>query len=135
MRISMSTASRYKGIEARGWALSCSQDGRGRVHLQSLVRVTEAVAGWRRGADVEAIHEIAVAIADLSARLRLDRGACTVDEFAAAALGHIEQFSPKHVAAFTRPHVRQLLGNAMAQPQAFAWATTPLALSTAQGGG
>lgn len=51
----------------------------------------------------------AAALADPGARLRLDRGAFTVAEFAAAVREHVDQFSPERIAALTRQHVGRLL--------------------------
>jgi hypothetical protein len=55
------------------------------------------------------ICEITVALIDPGARLRLDRGAFTMAEFAAAAREHVDRFSPEHIAALTRAHVERLL--------------------------
>lgn len=59
----------------------------------------------------QAVVDVDAALRDPSnARLRLDRGALTVEEFERGVSAHVAQFEPGATAASLREHVRQLTG-------------------------
>jgi glycosyltransferase involved in cell wall biosynthesis len=64
-----------------------------------------------------AIGDIACALADPAAKLRIDRGKLTEAEFTAAAGAHVEQFRPERVRGLIRDRAAALL-------PAAAWAQT-----------